>query len=52
MIQRFKTKPTLFQRVIRSDAVFACVLVLGLFFACAVAELLCTLAGAGAGLQP
>ena len=50
MIQRLKTKPTLLQRVTRSDAGFTCLLVLGLLFACAVAELLCTLAGAG--LQP
>ena len=52
MIQRFKTKPTLLQRITRSDSGFACILVLGLLFACALAELLCTLAGAGAGLQP
>ncbi len=48
MIQRIKTKPSLLQRVMRSDAGYACLLVLALIAASALAEMLCTLAGVGA----
>lgn len=48
MITKIRTQPTLFQRVYRHDAGFACFLVLALFVAIWLAEFICTIFGAGA----
>jgi hypothetical protein len=47
-IRRIKTQPTLLRRIARTEAGFACLLVLGLFGFWALAEMACTVAGVGA----
>lgn len=47
MITKIRTQPTLFERVWRSDAICAYLLVLMLFAACGTAELICWLTGVG-----
>jgi len=48
MIQRIKTKPTIYERLSRCDAFVACAIVLMLCAACGIAEVLCILIGVGA----
>jgi hypothetical protein len=48
MITKIRTQPTLFQRVYRHEAGFACLLVLALFVAMGLMELICTITGVGA----
>lgn len=44
---KIPTQPTLFQRVYRHEAGFACLLILALFGFMALTELFCTLFGVG-----
>lgn len=48
MTRRIKTQPTLLRRLARTEAGFACLLVLGLFGFVALAEVACTMTGVGA----
>jgi hypothetical protein len=48
MNQKIPTQPTLFQRVYRHEAGFACLLILAIFGAMGLMELICTITGAGA----
>lgn len=42
---RIATKKTIIERIRESDAAYACALIVGLFAAMALAELICWLAG-------
>lgn len=47
-IQRIKTTPSLFRRIARTEAGFACLLVMAIFGFMALGEIICTLTGVGA----
>lgn len=47
-IHKIPTQPSLFRRIARHEAGFACLLLLALFGFIAVGEVICTLLGVGA----
>lgn len=49
-IHKIPTRRSLFHRITRTDAGMACLVLIAICGACALAEIICTLTGAG--LQP